>query len=720
MYRNRFSSGRYITVLLLLAWSISGTVGFVLMPPATIASGIDLDSFYDHFDDGSFNNSLWTIGSFEGSDSLVTVSETGGQLVITPRSGQTGLHYNGLISSRTYNFTRGIIFVEVAEVTQGGANTKITFGADNTNKIKMEAESGRLHMSLVVGNSDTGVASIPYDSGAHRWWRIRHVASGDTIRFDTSPDGITWTQRHSIARGSLNITAGKVNLSAGTWNSQSSPGRARFDNLSWHPLIPNKGDWSAPATALTPNATPGTWDHILWGAASPSTVVKFNGTYFLYYVGAAGDTGDPEYNPIRRSLGVATSSNGVQFTKYGSNPIITYTTTGGSVPEEGVGGATAIVVGNTIHLYYAAIRSTGGQTVDLDIRYRKSTDGYNFTNDTLIYRSSGDEYAPLSVTYNGSTWSVYIKGPLTNGKGQISRLFGTSPTSLPNKANVTSTTFGSGGNANYIRSNVFVVHLDRRETTEDRFQVRSINTGSPNVLSEPIFSYTFGNFGDHATPATFRDEVTGKWFMYTLNLSMEPAVISVRTYTPSQTVAPTSTPITATTLTRTPTLLTTFTQTPKGIATSTPISMATPTRTPTLLATFTRTPTGIATSTPTRTLTPPATQAGIHVGDLDGNSQENGRNWMVTVYILIHNSNHQPVANARIRATWSNGYSGTGECVSDSTGYCAIQGGRAAKNSNTIIFTINSISHPSLPYLPAWNHDPDGDSNGSVITIRRL
>jgi hypothetical protein len=105
-------------------------------------------------------------------------------------------------------------------------------------------------------------------------------------------------------------------------------------------------------------------------------MVKLNGTYFMYYIGAAGDTGDPEYNPIRRSLGVATSSDGVNFTKFGSNPIMTYTTANGTVPEEGVGGATAIVVGNTIHLYYAAIRSTGGEQVDLDIRYRKSTDGY--------------------------------------------------------------------------------------------------------------------------------------------------------------------------------------------------------------------------------------------------------------------------------------------------------------------------------------------------------
>jgi hypothetical protein len=276
----------------------------------------------------------------------------------------------------------------------------------------------------------------------------------------------------------------------------------------------------------------------------------------------------------------------VNFTKYNSNPIITYTTTGGAAGEEGIGSATAIVVGNTIHLYYGAIRSIGGGLVDIDIRYRRSTDGYSFTNDTLIYRSPGNEYSPLGVTLNGSTWSVYMKGPLTDGRGAISRLSGTSPTNLPNRTSVTSTTFGSGGNANYINSTVFIVHLDRREPTEDQFQVRAVNLSSPDFFSEPLFSYTFGAFGDHITPATFKDPTTGKWFMYTLNLTVDPAVISVRTYTPSQVVVSTSTP----TMTLTPSA---------GPSNTPPGSKATSTSTPFSTPTGTFTPTGAATKTST-------------------------------------------------------------------------------------------------------------------------
>lgn len=665
------------------------------------ATGTELDTFYDNFNNNSIGTSLWSVGAPGSSDPQIAVSETGGQLAITPRANQTGEHYNGLISSRTYNFTAGIIFTEVVEISQASAKTILAFGADNNNKISMRTEAGNLHMWLAVGGNSVGATSIPYNSAAHRWWRIRHVQAGDTIRFDTSPDGIVWTQRHSIGRGSLNITAGKVSISAGTSNAVASPGRARFDNLSWHPLVPNEGDWSAPTTALTANPTPGTWDHILWGAASPSTMVKFNGTYFLYYIGARGETGEPLYEAVNRSLGVATSSNGVNFTKYTGNPIITYTTTGGTVPYEGVGSATAIVVGNTIHLYYGAIRSIGGNLVDIDIRYRKSTDGYNFTNDTLIYRSAGNEYSPLGVTNVGTSWSVYIKGPLTDGLGALSRLSGTSPTSLPTKTNVTSTTFGSGGNANFINGNLFVMHLERRQSTEDRFQVRIINTSAPNALSDPLFSYTFGNFGDHANPATFRDAASGKWFMYTLNLTTNPATISARTYTPPNIVVPTSTPLA--TLSRTPTP----TRTPAQVLTNT----ATPIRTSTSVVTFTRTP------TPGGKATPVGSSQSLGVSDLDARLVSLKGTSAVEVTVTLYDDTNTPIPNAQVTGTFSNGYDGTGTCVTDHAGVCTIVSGSLPSGIPAVTFTITGVSHSNLLYNSSSNRDSDGESNGTTITI---
>jgi hypothetical protein len=32
---------------------------------------------------------------------------------------------------------------------------------------------------------------------------------------------------------------------------------------------------------------------------------------------------------------------------------------------------------------------------------------------------------------------------------------------------------------------------------------------------------------------------------------------------------------------------------------------------------------------------------------------------------------------------------------------------------------VTNVSHASLPYQPADNHDPDGDSNGTAITVSK-
>ena len=143
--------------------------------------------------------------------------------------------------------------------------------------------------------------------------------------------------------------------------------------------------------------------------------------------------------------------------------------------------------------------------------------------------------------------------------------------------------------------------------------------------------------------------------MYTLNLTGEPAVISVRTYTSPQIGTPTATSSVTATRTPTPGTGPTLTRTPTS-------NVATPTRTPTLTGT-------------------PGSLPGIHVGDLDGNVDVNGQTWRAIVTITVHNSNHQPVANATIVGHWGNGYTGTALCVTNSTGSCMLETGRADRDA---------------------------------------
>ena len=52
--------------------------------------------------------------------------------------------------------------------------------------------------------------------------------------------------------------------------------------------IPEQDDWVEQGVALTAGSE-GTWDVRFYGQISPGTVLKKDGTYFLYYVGADGD-----------------------------------------------------------------------------------------------------------------------------------------------------------------------------------------------------------------------------------------------------------------------------------------------------------------------------------------------------------------------------------------------------------------------------------------------
>jgi hypothetical protein len=56
--------------------------------------------------------------------------------------------------------------------------------------------------------------------------------------------------------------------------------------------------------------------------------------------------------------------------------------------------------------------------------------------------------------------------------------------------------------------------------------------------------------------------------------------------------------------------------------------------------------------------------------------------------------------------------------VTDAAGRCGVYRTLARLQSSTV-WTAGGVSHPALAYDPAANTDPDGDSNGTRITVRR-
>jgi hypothetical protein len=107
--------------------------------------------------------------------------------------------------------------------------------------------------------------------------------------------------------------------------------------------------------------------------------------------------------------------------------------------------------------------------------------------------------------------------------------------------------------------------------------------------------------------------------------------------------------------------------------------------------------------------------SGIHVGDLDGSSTQNGGRWNANVTITIHSGSENPVANVTVNGSWSSG--GSSNCVTNGSGQCTIISDDFKNNVANVTFTVTSVSLAGYTYQPGDNHDPDGDSNGTAIVI---
>jgi PKD repeat protein len=122
-----------------------------------------------------------------------------------------------------------------------------------------------------------------------------------------------------------------------------------------------------------------------------------------------------------------------------------------------------------------------------------------------------------------------------------------------------------------------------------------------------------------------------------------------------------------------------------------------------------------ATSTTTRQVT--VARPEMHVGDLDGAVQRLPPAWSGFVTVTVHDSNHNPIANATVGGSWSPGQ--TAVCSTSSIGQCSISTSAISNRTASVTFTVWTVTHATSIYEPVANHDPDGDSNGASITVRK-
>lgn len=111
------------------------------------------------------------------------------------------------------------------------------------------------------------------------------------------------------------------------------------------------------------------------------------------------------------------------------------------------------------------------------------------------------------------------------------------------------------------------------------------------------------------------------------------------------------------------------------------------------------------------------TDVAVHVSDLDAGTSGK-KNWKANVTIHVADASGAPVSGVTVDGNWSGLVSGSSSCVTDASGACSVTS-PGTRSSGSITFTVTNLSGSGFTYDATANSDPDGDSNGTSITVTR-
>ncbi len=108
----------------------------------------------------------------------------------------------------------------------------------------------------------------------------------------------------------------------------------------------------------------------------------------------------------------------------------------------------------------------------------------------------------------------------------------------------------------------------------------------------------------------------------------------------------------------------------------------------------------------------------VHIADLDGaaTSGRPGR-WAAEVTVTVHDDTAQLLTGAAVSGAWSDGASGDVSCTTDFSGTCSVATSELKQGIKSVTLTVTNVAYDGSTYDSAANQDPDGDSDGTTITI---
>ena len=201
--------------------------------------------------------------------------------------------------------------------------------------------------------------------------------------------------RRLLLQGGANITATTF---VGLYNGQdgSEPTRVEIGAMT---STNGRSFTRNPSNPVLSYGTSGAWDDEQ--VHGPSLL--HDGTQYVVYYGG--------YNGTKYEIGRATSPDGVTWTKYASNPVLTVGA-GGSFDSNGCVGPNVILDGSTWHMWYTGVDGAGVTSIG----YASSSDGITWTKGgQKITKGSAGQFDDVGVGTGtvikaGSTWYIYYAG----------------------------------------------------------------------------------------------------------------------------------------------------------------------------------------------------------------------------------------------------------------------------------------------------------------------
>ncbi len=198
------------------------------------------NALQDDFNDGTLNTTIW-------SDSYGPVDEVGGRARVPCTTG-----YSGLKSGFEYTLTGNGISLRLIAPTPNGAATAaasvLVLSATGGTDAGFIIDPAQSAVGLYVreGYADPAAVFLTYSATDHAWLRFRET--GGTLYWDTSTDGLNWTNRRTATTPAWAAETGLAFLVEG----HRDAGTADFvevDNVNVPPIVTHDASASLSATS---------------------------------------------------------------------------------------------------------------------------------------------------------------------------------------------------------------------------------------------------------------------------------------------------------------------------------------------------------------------------------------------------------------------------------------------------------------------------------------